>query len=151
VKSGNGHTTVAVKNSNIGWVVAIVVAVVMLGGIGSMGQVALSGAGAAADSLTPTLSPPGNANNMNKQAQQHATPTTVPTVSDEEMAKRGQAKTLGDQLPKPATVTPNPGVPTLANPSGGGSGILGELPVVGGAIQGAVKALGPGGLKALNP
>jgi hypothetical protein len=146
-KTNNGKTTVAVKNSNLGWLAAIVVVVLIVPNLfSSLGGTAVKGAANAANELTTPV--PGNFNKMEKQKAQH-TPTAS-TIPQDEMDARMAAKQAGDKLPPLAPpIQPGAGLPTLSNPSPGG-GIIGELPVIGGALNGAAKALGPG-MKALNP
>lgn len=151
-KSSKGGTThVQVKNSSIGWVaVAVVAGVLLMGGIGKAIPTAmLNGAGSVADRNTFPL--PGNANRLNEQAAKNQ-PTTPTTVSDQEMAAREAAKQTGDKLmlerdasaPEIGSGGGGESLPKLGDgPSGG---LLGELPAVGGAL----KALGNGGLKALE-
>lgn len=148
-KSTSDH----VKHEAKGWgtiilvgLAAIIILPQLLGGMFNIT------AGSAADLTKPV---PGNARRLEEQRQQNTTPSTI---SDQETAAREQAKEQGDQLKairdaastaaKPAD-TDGGYWPRLGEaPSGG---LLGELPVVGGAVQGALKALGPGGVKALNP
>lgn len=99
---------------------------------------------------------PGNANRLNEQARRAegattATTATPRTLSAEELAARQQAKQIGDGLaaakaqPVPAP-DPRGGLPKIGE-AGNGS-VLGRL--IPGA-EGAVRAIGPGLAKALNP
>lgn len=126
---------------------------------GALTDSAIPNAGKAADKLTcwpvQPACPPGNARRMDSQSSTAPTTAAAPQeMTQEELQARMQAKQLGDGLAAariaPAAPAEDGGYwPRLGEaPSGG---LLGELPVVGGAVQGALKALGPGGTKALNP
>lgn len=135
--------------NGVGIILAIVGLVILLPSL--LG----AGLGIAADSADQLTKPiPGNAKRLNDQAQQTTPTTAAPQMTDKELQARMQAKQLGDGLAAariaPAAPPEDGGYwPRLGEaPSGG---LLGELPVVGGTIQGALKALGPGGTKALNP
>lgn len=155
MSKGKTSTSDHVKHEAAGW------GTIILGGIallflapallGGLGGAVVSAAPKAADAATcwPTkpICPP-------ERVRPSSTPTTTPSkVTEDELKARMQAKSTGDALaaarPVPAPEAGDGGYwPRLGEAPSGGP--LGQLPVVGGAIEGALKALGPGA-KALNP
>lgn len=137
-----------VKHEAKGWGTIIVVGLAVIVLLPSLLGGALHAITPTADELTKPI--PGNA----KRTYGSTTPTTgAPrTLSSEELDARQQAKQIGDGLAKAkaaqsaAPVDPRGGLPAIGE-AGGGS-VLGQL--IPGA-EGAIKAIGPGLTKALNP
>lgn len=133
------------EGKNVAGIVAVVVLLIVFlpSLLGGMFRIS---AGSAADLTKPI---PGNAKRT--YGDQASTPTTAAPsqLSQEELDARQQAKQIGDGLAKaqPAP-TPNPRGDLPAIGQAGGGSILGEL--LPGA-EGAVRAIGPGLIRALNP